>query len=115
MSLWTEPDADGGLVSTDVIWVLRKQANGWKISGMATAVAEGELPLLFNFENPEDMMLKKAYVESQVVDTNGGQPAASTSADVQPASVGTAASVSVGDATQPSVAELRGATMSDLR
>jgi ketosteroid isomerase-like protein len=66
MSLWSEPGPDGAQVSTRVIWVLRKQPNGWKISGMATPVVEGQLPLLFNFENPEDMMQKKSYVESQM-------------------------------------------------
>jgi hypothetical protein len=69
MSLWSEPDGNGSLVSTQVVWVLRKQANGWKISGMATPVAEGQLPLLFNFENPEDMLQKKSYVESQMAAT----------------------------------------------
>ena len=66
MSLWSEPGPDGSLVSTQVIWVLRRQQNGWKISGMATPIEEGQLPLLFNFENPEDMLQKKAYVESQM-------------------------------------------------
>ena len=69
MSLWSEPGSDGSLLSTQVVWVLRKQQNGWKISGMATPVEEGQLPLLFNFENPEDMMQKKSYVESQMAAT----------------------------------------------
>jgi hypothetical protein len=33
---------------------------------MATPVVEGELPLLFNFEEPEDMLQKKAFVEQQL-------------------------------------------------
>ncbi len=106
MSLWAEPDADGGLVSTEVIWVLRKQQNGWKISGMATAVAEGELPLLFNFENPEDMMLKKSYVESQLADTGDEEPAADTETERQPPIMGKAASAPAGQVRQASVAEI---------
>jgi ketosteroid isomerase-like protein len=113
MSLWTEPDGEGGLVSTDVIWVLRKQQNGWKISGMATPVAEGQLPLLFNFENPEDMMQKKAYVESQVADANDRQPDAG--AEVPPADMAPGTATSVGDVSQPAVTELPGETVSDLR
>jgi hypothetical protein len=66
MSLWSEPGPDGLLLSTQVVWVLRKQPDGWKISGMATPVEEGQLPLLFNFECPEDMMQKKSYVESRM-------------------------------------------------
>lgn len=65
-TMWMEPDANGQLVATEVIWVLRKQSNGWKISGMATPVVEGELPLLFNFEEPEDMLQKKEFVEKQL-------------------------------------------------
>ena len=65
-TMWREPSAEGQMTSTEVIWVLRKQTSGWKISGMATPVVEGELPLLFNFEEPEDMLQKKAFVEQQL-------------------------------------------------
>ncbi|TVS13600.1 MAG: hypothetical protein EA424_21305 [Planctomycetaceae bacterium] len=64
-SLWIDFMPDGERVGTEVIWVLRKQADGWRIAGMATQVIEGELPLLFNFEDPEDMLRKKEYVEQQ--------------------------------------------------
>ncbi len=64
-SLWIDYAPDGEKIATEVIWVLRKQAEGWRIAGMATQVVEGQLPLLFNFEDPEDMLRKKEYVESQ--------------------------------------------------
>lgn len=64
-STWSEVDEDGQQVDTEVIWVLRKQADGWRIAGMATQIAEGQLPLLFNFEDPEDMLKKKDLVEKQ--------------------------------------------------
>lgn len=64
-SVWTEADADGQQASTDVIWVMRKQPNGWKVAGMATPVEEGQLPLLFNFEDPENMLKNKELVERQ--------------------------------------------------
>lgn len=63
-SLWFDTDADGQPTSTEVIWVLRKQADGWRVAGMATPIAEGQLPLLFNFENPDDMLQKKEYIEA---------------------------------------------------
>jgi hypothetical protein len=69
---WTETDSDGTAATTEVIWVLRKQANGWRIAGMATRVAEGQLPLLFNFEDPEDMLRKREYVEKEL--SGGEQP-----------------------------------------
>jgi hypothetical protein len=64
-SLWIDYTPEGDKVATEVIWVLRKQAEGWRIAGMATQVAEGQLPLLFNFENPQDMLQKKEFLESQ--------------------------------------------------
>lgn len=76
-TMWKEPSPEGQMTSTEVIWVLRKQTSGWKISGMATPVVEGELPLLFNFEEPEDMLQKKAFVEQQLappVDTADAAP-----------------------------------------
>lgn len=80
-SVWTESDPQGQSVSTEVIWVLRKQANGWRIAGMATQVAEGQLPLLFNFEDPADMLrkkeaLEKAYSTAEAEVQQAAQPAA---------------------------------------
>jgi hypothetical protein len=113
MSLWTEPDGQGSSISTDVIWVLRKQHNGWKISGMATPVEEGQLPLLFNFENPEDMMQKKAYVESQVADAGDQLDEPGTAAQPTGALPGTTSSIN--DADRPDVAELDGTSPASLR
>jgi hypothetical protein len=70
---WMEPSPEGDMTATEVIWVLRKQNDGWKISGMATPVVEGELPLLFNFEEPEDMLRKKEFVEQQLAEPAGSQ------------------------------------------
>jgi hypothetical protein len=77
-TMWLEPSPAGQLATTEVIWVLRKQRNGWKISGMATPVVEGELPLLFNFEEPEDMLQKKEFVERQLA-APAGAPGAESS------------------------------------
>ena len=65
---WMEPGPDGETTATEVIWVLRKQHDGWRISGMATPVVAGELPLLFNLEEPEDMLRKKDFVEQQIAE-----------------------------------------------
>jgi len=75
-TMWREPSPEGPLTATEVIWVLRKQTGGWRISGMATPVVEGELPLLFNFEEPEDMLQKKEFVEQQLAQPTGAADAA---------------------------------------
>jgi hypothetical protein len=64
-SIWTELDDEGTRISTEVIWVLRKQADGWRVAGMATQVKQGQLPLLFNFEDPADMIQKRELVERE--------------------------------------------------
>jgi hypothetical protein len=72
-SLWTETDEHGQSMTSTVIWVLRKQANGWRIAGMATPVIEGELPLFFDFEDPENMLRTKDYVDTEVYGKQGEQ------------------------------------------
>ena len=57
-SQWSETSRDGIAHSFEIIWVLRKQANGWRIAGMATRVAENEQPTYLNFENPQEMIRK---------------------------------------------------------
>jgi len=77
-TMWLEPSPEGQMTTTEVIWVLRKQSSGWKISGMATPVVEGELPLLFNFEEPEDMLQKKEFVERHLAEPAGAPGAESS-------------------------------------
>jgi len=57
-SQWSETSIDGFAQKFEIIWVLRKQANGWRIAGMATRVAENEQPTYLNFENPKEMIRK---------------------------------------------------------
>lgn len=50
--------------SVKVTWILRRQVEGWRIAGMATAVT-GEEPLLINFEDPSDLRRIKGEVEGE--------------------------------------------------
>ena len=56
-SVWTETYEDGR-VTYDVVWVLRRQTEGWRIAGMAIELVEGQPPAFLNFEDPEDMAAK---------------------------------------------------------
>jgi len=56
-SVWTET-YDDGKVTYDVVWVLRRQSEGWRIAGMAIELIEGQPPAFLNFEDPEDMAAK---------------------------------------------------------
>lgn len=64
-SLWTETDEQGQSATSEVIWVLRKQAAGWRIAGFAQVFSE-DLPLLCDLEDPENMMRMKEYVENEL-------------------------------------------------
>jgi hypothetical protein len=48
-----------------VTWILRRQADGWRIAGMATATAEGEEPMLINFEDANDLRRIKGDVAGE--------------------------------------------------
>jgi hypothetical protein len=76
-SVWTET-FDDGKVTYDVVWVLRRQPEGWRIAGMAIELSEGQPLSFLNFENPEDMAAKfnEAMASQQ-------EPAAETAAKPQ--------------------------------
>ncbi|MBT4693180.1 MAG: hypothetical protein HOB73_07550 [Planctomycetaceae bacterium] len=72
-SQWSDTSRDGFTHSFEIIWVLRKQANGWRIAGMATRVAENEQPTYLNFENPREMIRKWNAADKRL--TNKENPA----------------------------------------
>jgi len=87
-SVWTETDEDERSESIEVIWVVRKQADGWRIAGFAQ-VFEGDMPVVFNFEDPEHMLRTKEYVETELYGQEdqpvmqATNPAAPTTPDTQ--------------------------------
>lgn len=81
-SVWREPSsvepaptelASTGPASTGpaseptarVTWILRRQADGWRIAGMATATVAGEEPMLINFEDANDLRRIKGDVAGE--------------------------------------------------
>jgi hypothetical protein len=79
-STWTDMDEEGKPQTDEIVWILRKEPEGWRISGMATELFPGEDPLVLNFENPEEMLKKQQQAEQEMIKrasatlTNGGQP-----------------------------------------
>jgi hypothetical protein len=55
---WTENYSDGN-VEYDVVWVLRRQQEGWRIAGMAIELVPGQGLAFLNFEDPDDMIRKQ--------------------------------------------------------
>lgn len=116
LSKWTDMDRNGQPRTDEITWMLRREAEGWRVAGMAATVFEGEPPLLLDFEQPEETMrrldLLREEVQRRMAKDNpaNGQPA---NAAVQPADGTTAnippAPANPGTATPPpgSPAEVR--------
>ena len=63
---WTDLDADRQPRSDHAKWMVRREPQGWRIVGVAYTVFKGELPLLLNFEDPEDMLEKQQWVRDEI-------------------------------------------------
>jgi hypothetical protein len=57
-SVWTEVYDDGN-VTYQIVWVLRREQDGWRIAGMALELVPGQDLAFLNFEDPADMMKKR--------------------------------------------------------
>jgi hypothetical protein len=64
-STWTDVD-DGQEHTDEILWVLRREEEGWRIGGMATKIFEDEPPLLLDFEDPADMRRKQQLAEAEM-------------------------------------------------
>jgi hypothetical protein len=62
---WTDLNENSQPDSTEAIWVLRCEANGWRIAGVAYVLFRGEPPLLLNFEDPEDMLRRLQWAREE--------------------------------------------------
>jgi hypothetical protein len=62
---WTDRD-DTGSYSHDVIWVLRKEMEGWRVVGMITRPFPDQKPVAFNYENIKELMATKASIVEEV-------------------------------------------------
>ena len=65
-STWTDQDANGKPRSDDIVWMVRREPEGWRIAGMAATVFPGEPPLLLNFEDPDDMIRKQQMLREEI-------------------------------------------------
>jgi hypothetical protein len=76
--LWTEKDAQGSERTEEVVWVLRKDDEGWRVFGMATEMPTRKDPVFFNFEDPAEMTEIMATLEEEMIAAQGGAATAST-------------------------------------
>lgn len=60
----TEPSQAGENVQYEVVWTLRKEMAGWRVSGFVIDQGDGLEPLQFDFENGDEMAARLASLES---------------------------------------------------
>jgi hypothetical protein len=79
---WSDVDDDGHMHTYRVVWLLRKEAMGWRIAGMASKVFDDRPPVVLNYEDPEDMMKQQQWISEEMARREGigtppsnGQPA----------------------------------------
>ena len=79
---WTDLDGDGQPRTDRIVWLLRRETDGWRIHGMATRIFEDMAPIMLNFEDPEDMLRKQQQAEEEIArrdasfsTTGEGEPA----------------------------------------
>jgi hypothetical protein len=65
-STWTDVDDDGQASTDTTIWALRREAEGWRVAGVAWTVFPGEPPLVLNFEDPEEMVKKQQWIKEEI-------------------------------------------------
>ncbi len=83
-SKWTDLDENGQPQTDEALWVLRKEADGWRIAGVAATVFDGEPPLLLNFEDPEEMAQKQQWAREEIQRRYEAQQQAQQAAGNQP-------------------------------
>lgn len=62
---WTDRDEEGGTHTDEVIWVLRKEPEGWRVGGMVAKIFPDLPPYRFNFENLDDMIAQQEAVNAE--------------------------------------------------
>jgi hypothetical protein len=66
-SFWTDEDEQGNKHTDTVVWMVRKEPDGWRIAGMATRVFDDQPAVVLNFEQPEDMLAKQKAIEQEML------------------------------------------------
>ncbi len=88
---WNEIDEQGEVSSDQVVWVMSKQEDGWRIAGMVAKVFPDLEAIVFNFEDPEDM-IRKQEMAMQEMERRAAVAAAKAAGESEPADAGRAAS-----------------------
>jgi hypothetical protein len=63
----SDTDPEGNTTDYDVLWFLRQETAGWRVAGVLMKVFEDQPPVLYNFEDQDDMDRKMELVEEEII------------------------------------------------
>lgn len=67
VTTWTDLDEEGVEQTDSITWLLKFDAEAWRISGMETELFPGEKPLVLDFEDPKGMIESQEKAEAELV------------------------------------------------
>lgn len=62
---WIGPGRDGKEQKQDVIWVVRKEAAGWRVVGMITRPFADKPPVVFDYEDVSSLIEAQNFIETE--------------------------------------------------
>ncbi|NIP87034.1 MAG: hypothetical protein GTO03_16305 [Planctomycetales bacterium] len=65
-SRWTDLNDHGQPETFEVTWLMRREDAGWRVAGMMGRFIEGEPLMVFNFENPVEVLRRQGYLQEEV-------------------------------------------------
>ncbi len=73
---WSDLDAEGKRQKENMLWMVRREPEGWRIAGMAANVFPGEPPVLLDFENLQEALQKLQRLKEEIAkrDQAASQP-----------------------------------------
>jgi len=73
---WSDLDVDGKRQAENMLWMVRREPEGWRIAGMAANVFPGEPPVLLDFENLQEALQKLQMLKEEIAkrEKGDGQP-----------------------------------------
>jgi uncharacterized lipoprotein YmbA len=65
-SRWTDLNDNGQPQTFDVTWIMREEPAGWRVAGMMGQFIEDRPLMVFNFEDPTDVLRKQGYAQQEM-------------------------------------------------
>ncbi|MFP6658958.1 MAG: hypothetical protein VB853_12315 [Pirellulales bacterium] len=65
-SRWADFNQNNEKEVYDITWIVRQEAEGWRVAGMMGEFIPGEPTMVFNFENPQEVIRQQDYAKDQL-------------------------------------------------